>query len=34
MLEIRRDKYIDESKIVLENERINFLKSMLIDIIS
>jgi N-formylglutamate deformylase len=34
MFEIRRDQYMDESKMVRDGERINLLKSMLIDIIS
>ena len=34
MLEIRRDQYMDESSMVVDNERINLLKSMLIEIIS
>ena len=34
MLEIRRDQYMDESKMVGDCERINLIKSMLIEIIS
>ena len=34
MLEIRRDQYIDEEKIVIDRERINLIKSMLTEIIS
>ncbi|SVB07019.1 uncharacterized protein METZ01_LOCUS159873 [marine metagenome] len=34
MLEIRRDQYMDESKMVRDSERINLIKSMLIEIIS
>ena len=33
MLEIRRDQYMDESSMVVDNERINLLKSMLTDIV-
>ena len=34
MLEIRRDQYMDESKMVRDSERIILIKSMLIEIIS
>ena len=34
MLEIRRDQYMDESNMVVNNKSINLLKSMLTDIIS
>ena len=34
MLEIRRDQYMDESKMDRDSERINLIKSMLIEIIS
>ena len=34
MLEIRRDQYMDESKIVFDVERINLIKSVLTEIIS
>ena len=34
MLEIRRDQYMDESSMVVDNERINLIKSILIEIIS
>jgi len=34
MLEIRRDQYMDESKMQVDIERINRLKSMLAEIIS
>ncbi len=34
MLEIRRDQYMDESKIINDFERINLIKSMLTEIIS
>ena len=33
MIEIRRDQYMDESSLVVDNERINLLKSMLKDIV-
>ena len=34
MLEIRRDQYMDESNMIVDNESINLLKSMLTEIIS
>ena len=34
MLEIRRDQYMDESKMEVDSERINLIKSMLTEIIS
>ena len=34
MLEIRRDQYMDESNMIVDNESINLLKSMLAEIIS
>ena len=34
MLEIRRDQYMDESNMVVDNESINLLQSMLAEIIS